>query len=384
MLTNQAHLFSLPEGMHYLNCAYMSPLMKSVEAAGIEGVRAKRVPARITAGDFFAPGESLRLRMGQLVNAEPDRVALIPAVSYGVAIITHNVRLRQGQNVVTPGEEFPSNIYGWQHRCRRDGGELRIVPRPQDKQHAGHRWNDAIVDAIDGNTAIVSLTAVHWTDGTWFDLERIGARARQVGAAFIVDGTQSVGALPFDFKAVRPDALICAGYKWLLGPYGLGFIVMGDRFMEGTPIEMNWINREGSEDFSQLINYRDGYQPGARRYDVGERSNPILIPMLNAALRQLLDWGVASIQGYCAQLEAHLGEALAGTDFLLAPQAERASHLFGIRLPDPHGLPRVLQALQEREIYVSLRGTSVRVSPNVYNTPEDMHALVDALKAAHA
>jgi len=124
---------------------------------------------------------------------------------------------------------------------------------------------------------------VHWTDGTRFDLVAIGRAARRVGAAFVVDGTQSVGALPFDVREIQPDALVCAGYKWLLGPYAMGAAYFGPRYDAGDPIEENWITRRGSDDFQRLVAYQDEYAPGAIRYDVGERSNFILLPMFIAA-----------------------------------------------------------------------------------------------------
>jgi selenocysteine lyase/cysteine desulfurase len=379
----QRHLFSLPPDEHYLNCAYMGPLPKSVEAAGIEGVRRKVVPRRITPPDFFREPEQLRERFGALVHAEPHRVALVPSVSYGVGIAAHNAALRRGQNVVLPGEEFPSNVYAWMDHCAREGAELRVVPRPTDAQRVGRTWNERILEAIDAGTAVVTLTAVHWTDGTRFDLGAIGRRAREVGALLIVDGTQSVGALPFDFAAVQPDLLVCASYKWLLGPYQLGFAVLGERLLDGRPFEMNWLNREHSEDFASLVDYKPGYQPGARRFDVGERSNPITVPMLLESLRQILAWGVESIQAYCAGLGRVLEEALGDRHgFSLNPSEERGAHLFGVRVPHPELIPAILEQLAARKVYVSQRGSSVRVSPNVYNTPEDMAALAEALTAA--
>ena len=117
-----------------------------------------------------------------------------------------------------------------------------------------------------------------------FELAEIGARCREVGAALVVDGTQSVGAMPFDWDAIQPDALVCAGYKWLLGGYGMGVMVLGDRFADGQPLEENWIGRAGSDNFSGLTSYEDAYAPGAVRFDVGERSNPILVPMLAAGI----------------------------------------------------------------------------------------------------
>ena len=398
----QRHLFSLPADEHYINCAYMGPLMKSVEAAGVAGVHRKVVPRIIQPRDFFTESEELRRRFGTLINASADRVALVPAVSYGVAIATHNLPLRRGQNVVVPGEEFPSNVYPWMDRCARDGAEVRFVPRPADVQSVGAAWNARVLEAIDKDTAAVTLTAVHWTDGTRFDLEAIGRRAREVGALYVVDGTQSIGALAFDFARVQPDLLVCASYKWLLGPYQLGFAVLGERLLNATPFEHNWINRENSEDFAALVDYRTGFQPGARRFDVGEHSNPITVPMLLESLRQILAWGVDAIQAYCASLGdvlqgalgvdaiqaycASLGDVLQGAlgaqhGFTLNPRDERGAHLFGVRVPHPELIPAILEQLAQRKIFVSQRGTSLRISPHVYNTKEDMIALADALNA---
>ena len=383
MLSCQKHLFSLPENEHYINCAYMGPLLKTTEAAGIEGLQRKSVPRQVTPPDFFNGPNSLRRLFAQLVNADAEQVAIVPAVSYGVAIAAHNLSLRSGQNVVLPGEEFPSNVYAWMDQCARDGAELRIVDRPRDVQATGKAWNERILDAIDNDTAIVTLTAVHWTDGIHFDLEAIGQRAREAGALLLVDGTQSVGALPFDFQRVQPDLLVCAGYKWLLGPYQSGFAVLGERLIGGRPMEMSWMTREGSENFAELINYRDGFQPGARRFDVGETSNFINVPMLEDSLRQLLEWGADNIQAYCAELHGVLDSALDGRGgFTLNAPGECGAHLFGVTVPDPAMIPAILEQLARRKVFVSQRGAAVRVSPNVYNTPRNMEALAEALLAA--
>src|SRR5207302_9711371 len=119
--------------------------------------------------------------------------------------------------------------------------------------------------------------------------------AGEVGAALVVDVTQSLGASPLNVTDVQPDFLVSAAYKWLLGPYSLGFLYVAPQHRQGTPIEFPWINREGSEDFAQLVNYRSTFQPGARRFDVGVKSNFILLPMAIVALQQILQCGVAMI-----------------------------------------------------------------------------------------
>ncbi len=197
-----------------------------------------------------------------------------------------------------------------------------------------------------------------------------------------MDGTQSVGAAPFDFGATRPDLLVSAAYKWCMGPYSFAFAVLGDRLLEGQPLEMTWTGRKGSEDFSNLINYTEELRPGADRFDAGERANTILVPMFATALSQLLEWGMDNIQEYCDALVGELEMALAETEYAIAPREERAAHVFGIRVPDPSRLDRVMEELKKRAVHVSVRGASLRVSPHLYNRSEDMAALADALMAA--
>ncbi|MDX1433833.1 MAG: aminotransferase, partial [Gammaproteobacteria bacterium] len=137
MLSCQKHLFSLPEGLHYLNCASRAPLLQAAEAAGIHGLRRQIAPVAVAPEVYFAEPEALRASIAALVNASPDQIAITPSVSYGVAIAVHNTRLASDQNVVVVEEEFPSDVYGWIERCRGAGAELRTVARPE----SGTSWN---------------------------------------------------------------------------------------------------------------------------------------------------------------------------------------------------------------------------------------------------
>jgi selenocysteine lyase/cysteine desulfurase len=382
-LTCKKELFSLPEGLHYLNCAYMGPLSKRVEEAGVEGVRRKRDPTSITPADFFTGADRVRALFARLVNApDPRRIALIPAASYGLAVVARNTPLRRGQNLVVAHEQFPSNLYPWLRVAREAGAEIRTVAPPEGSARRGEEWNARLLEAIDTETALVALGNVHWADGTRFDLEAVGVRAREVGAALVVDGTQSVGALPFDVERVRPDALVCAAYKWLLGPYSIGAAYLGPRYDGGVPLEENWINRAGSEDFAGLVRYREEYQPGALRYDVGERSSPILLPMFAEALEQLLEWDPARIQAYCRALTADLVCEAREMGFGVEEEGWRGAHLLGLRVPEGRDVREVQAALARRRVTVSVRGRSLRISPNVYNDAEDVAALLGALREA--
>ena len=374
-LGDQRELFEIPEGVAYLNCAYMSPQLRSAREIGERAVARKSRPWEITSSDFFEDAENSRALFARLVGGEPDGVALVPSVSYGIAVAAANVPLREGERVLILEDQFPSNVYSWREVAKRTGARLVTVPRPDD-----HDWTSVVLDLLDEDAAIVAVPNCHWTDGSLLDLGRLGEGTRRVGAALVVDGIQSLGAHPFDVGEVRPDFLVASAYKWLLGPYGIGFLYAGERWREGTPIEHNWINRRGSEDFSRLVGYQDSFQPGARRYDVGERSNFALLPMANEALRQILDWGVDNVSETIGELTDLIERKAKDRGIEAIPAERRARHIVGLKLSS--AAPGDLAArLAGENVFVSVRGESVRVSPHLYNTERDVERLFAALAA---
>jgi selenocysteine lyase/cysteine desulfurase len=379
-LPSQRHLFEIPDDVTYLNCAYMSPQLRSVREVGEAAVARKSAPWRIRPDDFFNGAEETRTLFARLLGpgADADGVALIPSVSYGIGVAALNLPLSRGQRVLVLAEEFPSDIYPWRARAEEAGAELLTVARPPDAD-----WTAAVEAALarpEARVAVVCVPACHWTDGTRVDLTRVGAATRAAGAALVVDATQSLGAVPLDMTAVRPDFLVCAAYKWLLGPYSVGFLWAAPRWREGRPLEHGWIQRAGSEDFSRLVEYRDGYQPGARRYDVGERSNFALLPPARAALEQLLAWGVPAVHATLTALTERLVAHATERGLEAAPRAARTGHMVGLTLPA--GLPEdIVPRLAERGVWVSRRGRTLRVAPHLYNSDADGARLLDALEA---
>ncbi len=388
--------FQLPEGLHYLNCAYQAPLPRAVEAAGLRGMRAKRDPSGIGPDAFFDDADRLRRAFARLLGAgAPDgagteggeRVAILPSVSYGIATAARNAGLRPGQEVLLLRDQFPGNVYGWMRAADEAGASVRFVdpPTPAPAPGRGAGWNARLLEAIGPRTRVVSLGHVHWTDGTLFDLAAVGARCRDVGALLVVDGTQSVGALALPLAEARPDAVIVAGYKWLLGPYSTALGWFGPAFDGGIPLEESWIAREGSRDFARLVEYQDGYEPGAVRFDVGERSNFILLPMLLAALELLESWGgPARVAEHNRALLAPFLEWAREAGFGVDDAGAQGAHMVGVALPrglDPGAAARALAA---RRIAVSVRGPALRISPHLYNDSDDVAALMGALVDAPA
>lgn len=380
--------FNLPEDIHFLNCATRGPFSKAVEQAGIEAIQ-HFTPTihKIQPDDFFEKVWDVRALFGQLVHCpDKERIAIIPSVSYGMAIVARNLHrksnLRAGQHILLIGDEFPSDVYAWEGICKELSLHIKTVTMPQMQGPIGKEWNTRILEAIDENTALVVLPHVHWQYGIRFDLEEISIRAKAFGALLAIDGTQSVGALDFDIQKIRPDALICVAYKWLMGPYSMGLAYFGEFFDEGVPLEATWMARQESNLFYKLTDYQSKYRSKAYRYNVGEHSHFIQMPMLEVALREKLAWGCEAIQAHCQQLWQEPIQLLESWGLCFEPQDDRAHHLVGIRLPAGTEVMKIQDALLTRKVIVAARGEGIRVSPHLYNTHEDMQALVAAIQSS--
>ena len=371
-IPSQRHLFDIPDDVAYLNCAYMSPLMQEVVAAGVAGVSRKARPWTLSAQDFFSESEQARRLFASLIGGRPECVAIVPAVSYGVGTAAANVPIGPGEKVLVLADQFPSNVYPWREAAKAAGGEVVTV------RDGNAPLSDRLLEQVDARTAVVAVAHCRWTDGALIDLEALGARCRECGAALVLDLTQSAGALPVDVAAVDPDFLVAASYKWLLGPYTLGFLHVAERWHGGRPLEHNWIARAGSDNFAKLIDYQDGFQSGAQRFDMGERSSFHLMPMAIAAMRQLLDWGVDEIATTLAARTRDIAERAAALGLRAPPESERAGHYLGLRFPTgvPAGLAETMAA---RNVFVSVRGDSVRVTPHLWNEEHDVERLLEAL-----
>jgi selenocysteine lyase/cysteine desulfurase len=372
----QRQQFDLPGDITYLNCAYMGPLSHRVLTAGVSGLSRKSHPWKISPEDFFTEVELARDLFARVVGGDAEGVALLPSVSYGIATAARNLPVPQNSEIVVLAEQFPSNIYVWRDLAHRSNATLRTVARPTDGN-----WTREVLTVLSPKTSIAALPHCHWTDGTLLDLEKIGDKLRHVGARLVIDGCQSVGALPVDVETVRPDFLVTGSYKWLLGPYSHGFMWVAPEWRAGETLEQNWIARANSQDFAALVNYTEQYAPGARRFDVGEVSNFGLLPATIAALQQCLEWGVSEIQQTLRNLTDAIANHAQELGLGVASPENRSGHLIGLRLAgrDPQALAA---ALANAQVYVSVRGDSVRVSPHVYNDIEDVQRFVDVLTSS--
>lgn len=380
MMQSKRDYFSLDESVVYLNCAYKAPLLRNAEVAITNAMVRERNPYQITVDDFFDDSDAIKENMAKIVGTEARNIALIPSTSYGFANALSNVIPKPNGKAITIKDEFPSGYFAISKWCSNTNSTLEIVESTSDAEKIGRSWNENILAAIDHSTSVVLISAIHWMNGVKFDLRAIGEKCREVNAFFIVDGTQAVGAIPFEVEKFNIDALICASYKWLYGPYSCGVAYYGKRFENGNPIEESWMNRTNAREFSELTNYDDNYADGAARFSVGESSNFLLLPMLKEGVRQINEWGVANIQAYCKELVEPLFLYLNDIGAGLEEEEYMCFHLFSLRLPNDVDVDQLKLEFQKRNIYISVRGSFIRISVNMFNTDRDIDTLIEAIE----
>ena len=299
MLPSQRALFDIPEHVCYLNAAAVGPLPRAVKAAGEVGVARKAQPWAIETGNAQRQFERARAAAARLINADPDDVALISSVSYGIATAGKVLTVPIGSRVLLLQDDHSSPVLEWLGRADAQGFVVEVVPRPDDGD-----WTAALLAAIDRRGAppvgMASISSVHWADGGAVDLERVAAALRAHDARFVIDATHGAGAMHIDVRALDPDFLVFPTYKWVLGPYGRAFLYVARRWQDGVPIEQAGSQRRAIS--SERAPYmRDlAYVTNARRYDMGERDHYISLEMASIGMEMVAGWGRTRSSNACA------------------------------------------------------------------------------------
>ena len=382
MLPSQRHLFSIPDDVTYLDAAYMSPIPNISAQAGRDGVLVKAAPWDMTINSYYDEVEQARELAASFIGASIDDVGVIPATSYGIAVAAANVHVAPGSVIMMMDNEHTSHRYAWYELAERKGATVVTVPRDPDQD-----WGSALVGAINNSTVPVSVVAgtiVHWFEGMSVDIQAVADAAHAVGAAFVMDGTQWVGAMPFDVSKVRPDFLSFATYKFLLGPYRLAFLYADKKWQEaGKPIEFHSWNRRGGERPDFYLETMPDYLPGARRFDMGERSDFAVLPIAIRSLELLQSWGSEAVFERLVHLNRLIWQEAEARGFEGPRKDLRAPHISVVEL-GARFRPDLVKSLKDNKAFVTIRGTKVRITPHVYNEERDIHRLfqlIDTLTA---
>src|SRR5258705_3056831 len=371
-INSQKDLFLIEKGLTYLNCANMSPMLKSVKEAGLQALETRAAPWKISSEDWFTNAEKLRTLAAKIFQTSSNNIALIPSVSYGLAAAAKNLKNKKKEIIVLE-EQYPSNYYVWENLAKEHKLKIVTVQKLKNKT-----LTESILAKINSKTGIIAIPNCHWIYGSYIDLQQISEASKTAGSYFVLDLSQSLGVLPIDIDKIQPDFAAAVGYKWLLGPYGLGYMYVSKKWQEvGEPLEYSWLTKKGSENFANLTNYVKDYRDGARKFDMGEFSQFNLLPMSVAALEQISNWGIDSIQASIKPLtdkivdfKKKIGE--------FDDTALSVGHLSSIQLSNLN-TNKLKEKLHSNNVVISFRSTSFRESPHLYNDMNDIDKLLSCL-----
>jgi selenocysteine lyase/cysteine desulfurase len=378
MLASQRVLFDIPDDVCFLNAASYSPLPLAVLEAGRKGVARKGRPWLIDQAFASEQYERARGAAARLINADPDDVALISSVSYGVATAAKISPVASGSRVIVLQDDHSSPVLEWMTRADESEFAVETVQRPGDGD-----WTAALMSAIErpgaARIAIASISSVHWSDGCVVDLAPVALALRARGALLLIDATQGVGVIDLDVRKLDPDFVVFPTYKWLLGPYGRAFLYIAKRHQSAIPLEQTSYGRRAVRAEQQVYFADTGYVSGARRFDMGERDHFISMEMAAVGMGMIAEWGTQAIAARLAELTRRLADGLRGGNLSVADARVRTPHILCLSFRD--GMPKdLVERLAAEQIFVASRVGRLRISPHVYNDEGDIERFLKAFK----
>lgn len=366
-------LFPATKKYTYLNSAAVSP----IPLTAVDAVRSQLDDVALNGSrnylDWVATKNRARSLIAEMLGADANNVAFMRNTSDGLAAVASGLTWKDDDNIVSFAAEFPANFYPWRRVRDRFGVELRLAP-----EREGRIDIDELTAMIDSKTRLVAISAVQFASGFASDLERIGRAAHAVGALFVVDIIQALGARGFDLLGLGVDVASGASHKWLCAPEGCGILYVSDAARDRVdPSLVGWISVETPWDFDDR---EQPLKPNALAWESGTGCSSLFYGLEQSA-KLLTETGLERIRDHLEDLTDHLCELLVGKDYELVSSRRRGEKSSIVCIRHRGGLTctEIAEHLEKENVVVSPRGDRVRIAPHFYNNREDIERLVSCL-----
>jgi selenocysteine lyase/cysteine desulfurase len=357
----------------YLDHASIGPLPERTRRAADEMNRKRSRPFDLRHEDLFGALAEGRAAAATLIGASPDEIALATNTSFGLGVAARALPFRDGDIVLASHREFPANVYPWKRLADR-GVTLELLPVTAEG------WPDEariLARLADPRVRCLAVSFTQFATGYTVDLARLSRETRARGQFLVVDAIQAIGQIPLDVREVEVDILSCGAQKWLLSPWGSGFIYVRQALIADLdPVIAGWMAFEGTDDFTRLTDYRDQLRPNARRFELITVPFQDIVGMVQS-VRLLQELGVPEIQRHLAAIQRPLLEWADRRG--IAVTSPRGAHGSGIVCVAPPRLEECYGALRQARIYCSMREGSLRISPHCYNTADELARVATVL-----
>jgi cysteine desulfurase / selenocysteine lyase len=369
------------EGRIWLNAAHQGPLPRVAVAAAQQALREKASPHLIDDEAFIGLPRRLRELLGKLINAPAEEIVLGNSASWGLQVLANGYPWRAGDEIIVLADEFPATVFPWlvteREAVRVRQLELSTPVLPPER----------LEQELTARTRVVAVNWVRSLTGHVVDLAGLAEVCRRRDVELVVNVTQGFGALPLDVRRLPLAAISCSGFKWLLGPYATGFAwIRPDVLARLRPIQAYWLALpDGTAlDLNRESEHRLRDDLGARAYDVFGTANFFNFAPWAAALEYLLACGLSAIAAHDQALVERLITSLDGSGYEFVSPTERGERAAIIVLDAGEGRnEQICRSLERNKIDVALRAGNLRLSPHLYNTPDEIDRAVSVLRADH-
>lgn len=367
------------EDATYLNLAGQAPMPKAALRAVQSALEWKKFPHRIPDTAYFDGPNRVRLSLARLIGAKPEEIAVTSGASTGMSAVAYGLNWRAGDEILTAKGEFPLQYTTWNPMQAREGLAVKVVA-PRERFISA----DDFIAAMTPKTRLVSVSLVRFDDGSLIDAVRLSAACHAQGALLLLDVSQCCGALPMDVAALDADFLVCAGYKWLLGPFGTGFFwAKAEHVANFRPGPFYWMAAEGAHKFASLADPAPKPVNEARRWDAAETGNYFNLAALDASLEFVLRVGPETVAEHNRKLiefmYGRLPKDRCAPASPLDPARRGPYACFAARAPEKTAA--LYDKLRKENVVVSLREGNIRVSPHLFNTERDIDRLISIVTA---
>jgi selenocysteine lyase/cysteine desulfurase len=359
----------------YFNNASTGPLPQRAVRALEEWARLRAEPHRISQELQFGVLANARRLVASIIGADPREVALATNTGFGINLAAFSLPLAPGDVVLTPTREFPANVYPWMQAARVRGIEHRMIECDDGvltPDRLAHELRDHRVRAV-------AVSWVQFASGATVDLAALGTLCRERGVFFVVDAIQGLGALRIDLRTAPVDIFACGAQKWLLSPWGSGFVYVRSGLLQTLePHDVSWLGVRDSDDFSRLIDYDLTWRDDARKFEF------LTLPFqdyagMNASLGLYHELGLDAVSEHTLMLARRIVEWTEGRDdvALVTPRSP-AAHA-GIVSLRPHDGKAASDRLNDAGVAHSLREGAIRLSPHFYNTVAEVDRALEVI-----
>ncbi len=376
MMPNHTQDFQLTHGQIWLNAASEGPIPTVSAGSLLEAIQWKLSPHRLTIPKFIEVPLELKRSLAKLINVNAEDIILGNSATYGIHLLSHGLDLKSGDEVILMRNDFPTDILPWLHLA--DKG----VKVTQLQAKGPVLTPEEIRSAITSRTKAVCLPMVHSFSGWSLDIEAIGALCRERNISFIVNMSQVVGAWPLDLSVLPIDAIVCAGYKWLLGPYGTGFCWLRPGLRKELHYDQAyWIALMDEHSLNSDGELSLVPKDSARQYDVFGTANFFNFVPWRASIEYLLTIGIDVVKVHNDALVDQIHQDLdqVSYDIISPVQNNERTTIVVVTHKDKSRNKAIFDRLKENGVHVAFWRNNIRISPHIYNTPENIGSLLSLL-----